>query len=154
MNKCYTKVIENGCADYQSYYVLGYMEIANSKFLDGILYLKKSIELDSTYASSYYNLAYAYMSIERNDSALKYAKKSLNLYEDTIYKSDAASMIGSIYMSLKDEKNARYYYEISNKISPNNYYTLKPLLYLYPKSRKQKYGKYLLVSGQKRTKNI
>lgn len=143
IDKNYKKAIDGNCADYKTYYVMGYMNIANEKYTEGIPYLKKSIDLDSTYASSFYNLAFAYMQLDKNDSALQFATKALALYDDTVYKGDAARMIGSIYMGFKDNTKAITFYELSNKIDPGNYYTLRALLYLYVMSNDSKESKTL-----------
>lgn len=43
-------------------------------------------------------------------------------------------MIGQIYTELNDNKNAIEFYEIADKIYPENYYNLHPLLALYFKT--------------------
>ena len=39
-------------------------------------------------------------------------------------------MMAAVYEELKDIKNALTYYRKANKLQPDNYYTLKPLLNL------------------------
>jgi tetratricopeptide (TPR) repeat protein len=130
----FQKAIDGNCADYLSYYVLGYIKLVQEKYKESIPYLLKSIELKNDNASSHYNIACAYLYIEDRENALKYAKNSLDLYTDQVYKSDAARMIGQIYTELKDDKNALINYELANKIDSGNYYNLKPLLYIYVKT--------------------
>jgi tetratricopeptide (TPR) repeat protein len=113
---------------------LGYIKLVQEKYKESIPYLLKSIELKNDNASSHYNIACAYLYIEDRENALKYAKNSLDLYTDQVYKSDAARMIGQIYTELKDDKNALINYELANKIDSGNYYNLKPLLYIYVKT--------------------
>lgn len=113
---------------------MGYTSIAQEKYKEGIPYFLKSIELNKDYASSYYNVAYAYLFTDDRENALKYAKISLDLYTDITYKSDAARMLGQIYSELKDDKNALANYELANKIETGNYHNLKPLLDLYVKT--------------------
>jgi tetratricopeptide (TPR) repeat protein len=127
------KAVDGNCADYMSYYVLGYTYLFQGKNKESIPYLLKSVKLNKDYATSQYNLAYAYLYSEDLQNALKYAKNSLGLYTDQVYKSDAAQMDGQIYTELKDDKKAIKYYALANKILPGNYYTLKALLYLYVK---------------------
>jgi len=134
----YQKAIEGNCADYLSYYVLGYINLTQEKYKKSIPYFLKSIKNNNGYASSHYNLAYAYLFTDDRKNALKYAVNSYDLYKDKVYKSDAARMIGQIYTELKDDKNALKYYEIANKIDPNNYYNIKPILNLYIKMNNRK----------------
>ncbi len=128
------KVIDGNCADYLTYFIMGDITISQEKFKEGIPYFLKSIELNKDYASSYYNVAYAYLYTDDMDNALKYAKISLDLYTDLTYKSDAARMLGQIYSSLSDDKNTLAYYELADKIDPGNYDNLKLLLSFYLKT--------------------
>src|SRR5690554_570405 len=89
----YQKAIEGNCADYQTYYVLGYLNLIREKINESIPYFQKSIELHHSYASSHYNLAYAYLFTDDRENALKFAKNALDLYKDKDYKSDAARMV-------------------------------------------------------------
>lgn len=138
MQTNFQKAVDGNCADYLSYYVLGYTNLAQEKTKESIPYFLKSIELNKTYASSHYNLAYAYLFTDDRENALKYAKTSLDLYNDKEYKSDAARMVGQIYTELKDDKNALTYYEMADKIDPENYYNIKPILNLYIKTNNKK----------------
>jgi tetratricopeptide (TPR) repeat protein len=138
MEKNYKAVIEDSCADYHSYYALGYINISKKKYKEGIPYFIKSIEFNKTFPSSYYNLAYAYIYCNDRPNALINAKIALDLYQDKMYKADAANMIATIYSELKDDNNSIQYFETGNEISPNNYYTLRPLLNLYFKTSSPK----------------
>lgn len=136
----YTKAISLHAGDYMTYYELGYIEELQKKYQGAINYFLKSIELDSKYANSYYNLGLAYLYTDDRANALKYALKSIDLYANRDYKGDAARMTGEIYGELNDTKNEIYYYELSDKIDPGNYNTLKSLLtaYVSAKSDKEK----------------
>lgn len=134
----FQKAVDGNCADYLSYYVLGYLNLAQEKTKESIPYFLKSIELNEDYASAHYNLAYAYLFTDDMENALKYAKTSLDLYNGNEYKSDAARMVGVIYTELNDDKNALKYYEMADKIDPENYYNIKPMLNLYLKSNNKK----------------
>jgi tetratricopeptide (TPR) repeat protein len=138
MQTNFQKAADGNCADYLSYYVLGYTNLSQEKNKKSIPYFLKSIEMNKTYASSHYNLAYAYLFTDDRENALKYAKNSFDLYTDQEYKSDAARMLGQIYTELKDDKNALAYYEMADKIAPENYYNIKPMLNLYVKTNNNK----------------
>ena len=141
MQTNFQKAVEGNCADYLSNYVLGYVNIAQEKYQECIPYFLKAIEQNKDYATSHYNLAYAYLFTDDRENALKYAKNALNLYSDREYKGDAARMLGVIYRELEDDKNAMENYELADKIDPENYYTLKPLLELYVKTDNKKSDK-------------
>lgn len=134
----FQKAIDGNCADYLSYYVLAYINLLEEKYKESIPLFSKSIEMKKDYASSHYNLAYAYLYADDRENALKYAKNSLDLYSDQTYKSDAARMLGQIYTELKDDKNALVNYELANEIDPGNYYNIKPLLNIYLKTNDEK----------------
>ncbi len=134
----YRKVIEGKCADYLAYYTLGFVNLVREKYKESIPYFIKSIEKNENNADAYYNLAYAYLVTSDLENALKNAQKALELYEDKEYKSDAARMIGQIYMETKDDEKAIKYYELANSIDTNNYYNIQPLLYLYVKTNNPK----------------
>lgn len=130
--------IDGNCADYLSYYVLGYLAIAQKKYKESIPYFLKSIEMKEDYAGSHYNLAYAYLYIDDFKNAQKYAKNSLDLFTEQTYKSDAARMLGQIYTELKDDNNALTNYELAYKAEVGNYYNIKPLVSLYMKTGNEK----------------
>jgi len=132
------KAIDGNCADYMSYYILGLANLVQEKYKESIPYFLKSIEMNNDRAISHYNLAYAYLYIDDRQNALKYAKNALDMYTEKTYKGDAARMLGQIYTELKDDKNALESYELADKIEPENYYNLKPLLNLYVKTGNMK----------------
>lgn len=127
----YEKVIKGNCADFMTYYVMGYISISEENYKKGIPYFEKSIEMNKEYPSAYYNLAYAYLYTDDLANALKNAKTALRLYTDSTYKADAARMMAQIYIEQNDNTNAIASYELSDQIDPGNYYTLRPLLKYY-----------------------
>lgn len=125
---------EHQVGDNISYYVLGYLKVRNGENREAIRFFQKSIALDSTYATAHYNAAYAFYQENDRENALKYAKQSFELYDDKVYKGDAARMIGFICLDSGDESEALKYFELSLKIDPDNPHTLKALLELHLKS--------------------
>ena len=130
----YKKAITGNCEDYLTYFVMGYISLAQEKYAEGIPYFQKSILLNKDYASSYYNIAYAYLNINDRDSVLKYARLSFDIDTNIIYKSDAARMLGQIYSDMMNGEKAIANYELADKIDSGNYYNIKPLLNLYVKT--------------------
>lgn len=131
----YEDAIKRQCANYHSYYVVGFIAVSGGRYKAAVPYFLKSIEMNksSNNANSYYNLGYAYLFSKEYKKALKYTKTSLMLYADPGYKSDAARMTGKIYSAMHDDKDALVYYERANKIDPGNYDNLNALLDLYAK---------------------
>jgi len=134
----YTRAIALHAVDYMTYYELGYIEDIQKKYAQATNYFQKSIELNNSYANSFYNLALAYLYQDDRSNAVIYAVKSLDLYHDKSYKGDAARMAGEIYGELKDTVKEVYYYELSDKIDPENYDTLNALLNSYVQTRNLK----------------
>jgi len=134
IQKNYSKALSHNEFDFLTYYVLGYIALLKEDYKASIPNFLASIELNELYPTSYYNLAYAYLSLNDRDNALQNALKSLDLYSDQTYKGDAARMIATIYSEQGNESKMVEYYELSNAIDPNNYYTLKPLLSYYVKN--------------------
>lgn len=135
----YGLAIEKDIYDHISFYALGYISLVEGENEKAIPYFNRSIELNENFASAYYNLAYAHLNQNNTGSALINAKKGLDLYTDPVYKGDAARMIAIIYSELDSVQSSINYYELSNKIDPDNYYTLGPLLNLYLQTKNENY---------------
>ncbi|MGH2665224.1 tetratricopeptide repeat protein [Flavobacterium sp.] len=131
IKKNYEIAIQNNAGDYMSHYSLGYLYILDEKYKESIPYFLKSIELNSTYPTSAYNVSIAYMYINDLENALKYAVKSYELYTDEDYKSDAARIASQMCFELKDIDNAIKYINLADKNAPKNYYNIKLMLELY-----------------------
>jgi len=134
IQKNYNLALSHNEFDYLTYYVLGYIALVKEDYKASIPYFLTSIKLNELYPTSYYNLSYAYLSLNDRDNALQNATKSLDLYSDQTYKGDAARMIATIYSEQGNESKMIEYYELSNEIDPNNYYTLRPLVSYYVKN--------------------
>ena len=132
------KAIDGGCGDYNTYHNTGVALLWQEETEASIPYLKKATELEPKNADAHYNLAYAYLFTEQLDNALPQAKTSYDLYKDKDLKGDAARMTGQILMEKGDYRNALKYFETADKLIPNNYYNLSPLLRLYLVTGNQK----------------
>lgn len=141
--KNYQVAIDHNIADDNVYFATGLQYLTREKYKESIPFLQKSIELNKDFADGHYNLAYAYLYTDDRENALKYAKNSLDLYNNAELKSDAARMIAQIYTELKDNENAIKYYELADKIDSDNYYNLRPLLALYVETNSSKEEKLL-----------
>lgn len=140
MTTNYKKAITGNCAGYLAHYVLGYINLVKENYRESVPNFLASAELNPNHAPSHYNVAYAYLYIDDLQNAKKHAGNALILYQEPELKSDAARMLGQIYMELKDEQKALTNYELADKLSPGNYYNLKSILYLYVKGGNVKAG--------------
>ena len=132
------KAIDGGCGDYITYHNMGVALLTQEETVQSIPYLKKATELEPKKADAHYNLAYAYLFTDQLDNALPQAKTSYDLYKDKDLKGDAARMTGQILMEKSDYRNALKYFETADKLIPNDYYNLSPLLRLYLVTGNQK----------------
>lgn len=132
------KAIDGGCGDYNTYHNTGVALLWQEETEASIPYLKKATELEPKNADVHYNLAYSYLFTEQLDNALPQAKTSYDLYKDKDLKGDAARMTGQILMEKGDYRNALKYFETADKLIPNDYYNLSPLLRLYLVTGNQK----------------
>jgi len=126
----YLTAYENDVFDYWSAYGIGYAYLMQQDYASSIPYFEKSAELKNDYPSSHYNLAYAYLYTDQREKGIESAKAAMDLYDYSQYKADAARMIAVMYRELEDFDNAIDYYKQADKIQPDDYYTLKPLLEL------------------------
>lgn len=120
----------NGLKESLAAYGIGFAKLNREDYSGAIPYLKESCILDSNYVPAHYNLAYAFMQLQRKNEAIFWAKKAFQLYEDSLFKADVARMIALSYKELDSLEPALLYYRLSDSLAPNNYYSLKSLLQL------------------------
>jgi tetratricopeptide (TPR) repeat protein len=126
--KYYRAAIENGEFDYQSCFNLGYCYLVKHQFKTGIQYLQKSAELKPDFANAYYNLAYAFLNLEKRRLAISSGKLALKYYQDKKFKADAARMVGLTFGELQRDEESYKYYRISDSIMPNHVITKRALV--------------------------
>ncbi len=129
------KAEQNGAFDAKSLAIIGEAELQKENYQKAVGYFLRSLELKSNVANTNYNLAYAYLYLGQMDEGLKYAEISLKLYDDKVFKADAARLVAIFYRNKIDNVNAIKYYQLSEEIIPNNYYNLAALLELYIKAK-------------------
>lgn len=124
----YKRAYDHEVKDHWSVYGIGYYYLYLENFSEAIPYLEESIELDPDYPSGHYNLAYAYLYTEQQQKAIASAEMALEKYEDPGLRSDAANMLGTIHLEMKDSSKSLTYYLLADSINPNSYYILRPLM--------------------------
>jgi tetratricopeptide (TPR) repeat protein len=131
MQRHYVTATENGICDYRLYHNLGVAYLQLKKSRNAIISFKKSLDLNPNFASSNYNLAYAFLDIDSMQSASKYAQIALGLYEDPDLKADAAHLAGLSYLGMKSYPSAISFLVLADSLKPNNYYFHLNLLQAY-----------------------
>lgn len=121
---------KNGIEKPMAAYGIGFYHLMQDDYSSAIPYLIDCTELDSNYIPAHYNLAYAYLQLNRRSEAIAAALKAFKLYDDPGLKADAARMIAASYAELDSLEQALIYYRHSDTLSPQNFFTIKTLMQL------------------------
>ncbi|MCZ2394647.1 MAG: hypothetical protein LC105_12370 [Chitinophagales bacterium] len=124
------KCIENNSADFETYFVLGYILIGQGKYDEAQRMLRKSISLNSKYPPAYYNLAYVEYILRNYSLAIDYAMVSHNLYEETSPKVDALRLVSYAYDLQHKTDTAILFIDKALLLSPKNPEALLDYLYI------------------------
>lgn len=127
------KTINLKCADDKDYYKIGYYLINVGKYKESIYFLYQSILKNETYATSHYNLAFAYLMTKAPAAALKHAKKAFELYSDSLYKSDASRILAESYFQNNQVDSAIIFYEKAEELDSSTINNIASLLNIYLK---------------------
>lgn len=137
------KVINLGCSDFSTYYIKGFTKLAQANTNEALTYLRKSNLIQPDVAEVNYYLAVAHLYLNDLDSSLLLANLAYKQYSDAVGKANASRLAAEDYYQMKKDSDAVFFYERSNVLQPNNYYTLQPLLELYVKRDNPAEGKLL-----------
>ncbi|MFV0390601.1 MAG: tetratricopeptide repeat protein [Paludibacteraceae bacterium] len=137
----YLTAYKNNEYDYWSLFGIGYTYMLEDDYDNGILYLEKSIQENPDYPLSYYNLAFAYLSKDQYDQAIKLGERAYELQQIPEFKAETAVLIGEAYRELKNPLKAYEYMLTAHKLYPTNYNALIPLLELELQLDKPEYLK-------------
>jgi len=88
------------------------------------------VEKSGDYAPARYNLAYAYLFMDRQAEAALEAVDAYNLYAEIPLKSDAAMLAGQAYMELGKNEEALKYLLLCDEIAPDKYESMRRLMRL------------------------
>lgn len=106
----YKNMISKNYADSLIYSNLGHIKLSNGKFQEAISYFEYAISLDPENAHAYHNLATVYFNIDALDSAIEYAKKTLELNGKM---KEASSLLTLCYAIKGDTENQDKYFRIA-----------------------------------------
>lgn len=128
MKQNYLKAISGGVADYESFFVLGYIDLGKENYQDAAGYLSQAIKLNPAYPASYYNLAYCLVNLKEYNSAIEYGLAAYEMYDDTMMKADAARLISMAHDRYGETKQAIQWLGRGLKLVPGSFYHLKDLV--------------------------
>ena len=131
VNKYSRLAISSGDSHFKTYYKRAFCLLMNDKYTEAIPVFEKSIQKNDSFPESHYNLAYAYLQINKFSNALISANRALELYDTPVKKADAARMAGISLMELDKPEKAKMYLKNSLKFAPDNYNTLHNLLEVF-----------------------
>jgi len=129
----YTGALNDKTGDFETNYRLGVTYETDGNYQAGIPFFLKAVQLNDSSADAHYNLAYAFLNVNDTLNALRHSLAATKLYQDSSSKGDAARMAGVVLGEMGKQKKAIEFMELSNKIAPNNYNTLKILIDMYLK---------------------
>lgn len=115
-------------ADFLTYYNMGFYLTFTEQYAEAINAYHKSIELDSLYPTSHYNVAICYLYVDSALKGVEHAKKAIALYKSSELKADAARVTAVLYKAANKLPEAISYLEMSNQFQPDNYYTLSHMV--------------------------
>lgn len=107
-------------------YFLGKQEVDSAK-----QFLNKAIEINNEHAGAHYNLAYIYAQQDSSTIAIEHATIAFENYETKELKSDAASMIGILFLDKKKYADAINWLLSSDALLPGNFFVYESLLKSY-----------------------
>jgi tetratricopeptide (TPR) repeat protein len=121
----YSKAAQYGVGDFETYFVLGFLRLGESKWQDAAGFLDKSIDLNPLYPAAYYNMAYALLQLNQVEDALSYGKAAWQLYKEDAMKADVARMLSVLFDEDMQVDSAVFYLKQGLKLAPDDYYLLK-----------------------------
>jgi tetratricopeptide (TPR) repeat protein len=124
----YLKAAQSNTADFETYFVLGFLRLGEQKWQDAAGYLDKSIAMNPYYPASYYNMAYALLQLNHIQDALEYSRVAWQLYEDDPMKADVARLMAVLMDEQLLVDSAVAYLMKGLAIAPGDYYLLKDYL--------------------------
>ncbi len=98
-------------ADFETYFILGYLELDKEQYKSALDYFKKSHKLNTIYHPALYYLSYVSYALGEYDSAVHYALKNTRYGADAEQKAGAYRMLGFSYEAKELVDSAVYYFQ-------------------------------------------
>jgi tetratricopeptide (TPR) repeat protein len=129
----YNNAIVLGNVDSGAYFRAG-KTAAYMKDLTGAARLfEMSVKKSADYAPARYNLAYAYLFLDKPAEAVHQGKAAYEMYKEAPLKADAAMLVGQAYLESGNTEEALKYFLLCDSIAPKKFENMKRLMGLYVK---------------------
>ncbi|MBF9014224.1 MULTISPECIES: lipopolysaccharide assembly protein LapB [unclassified Oceanispirochaeta] len=120
-----------GMETEEIYSKLSYTELLSGSWEAAVEDLQKALEYNNANPAYYHDLAIAHLNMKKNNEALSYIEKAINLYTDPFYKADSAFLASTIALHLEDSDKAESYLIKGGAFSPDDYRFPDRLIRLY-----------------------
>jgi tetratricopeptide (TPR) repeat protein len=127
----YGRAISLGDSDAKTYFGAGKAAMYLNDAPGAALQFQAAVEKSADYAPARYNLAYAYLFMNRQAEAASQAIEAYNLYTEIPLKADAAMLAGQAYLELGENEGALKYFLLCDEIAPEKYENMRRLMGLY-----------------------
>lgn len=114
--------------DYMTYFQLGFMALQKEDYLNAITPFMLAYKLEQNDPILTYNLAISYFKANQFAQAAIYAVHSINAYNDSLLKSDAAQLAATAFRAQENYEKALEHYQWSIDLNPDNLRAYKSML--------------------------
>lgn len=134
--------IKNKAASAKTYYVMAYLYSQKEDYNQAMTYYAITLDKDPEFAGAYYNLALTQMYRKEYIAALAAIKSAIELYNDSIPKSESSRLAGYICEELSDDSEAYKYFLEAWNLNKNNLDNIHALTDISVRLKKNEYKKY------------
>lgn len=127
----YGKAISLGDSDAKTYFRAGKAALYLNDPAGAAQKFEAAVDKSGDYAPARYNLAYAYLFMDRQAEAAAQAVEAYNLYTEIPLKADAAMLAGQAYLELGKTEESLKYFLLCDEIAPDKYENMRRLMGLY-----------------------
>jgi len=139
--RIYKDLIDKDGKDFNALYLLGTLEVQGKNYKDGIIYLKKSLQINQKNFIALNNLGLAYFNLNDMELAEKYFLKSLEINPNYF---ESYNNLGNIFLKKKKYLKAIKNYKKCLSINNNYIISLLNVVRLLIEKRKYKLSKKIL----------
>lgn len=127
----YTKAEKLMTLDWWTLSNMGVIELTMERYDLAVNHLAASVKLNNKDGNTHYNLAYAYVMLNRKEEALSECKLAIGLYDNPGYKYDAIVMAGRLSKETGRGADAIKYFLDARAQNAKDYRTLDYLMNCY-----------------------
>jgi len=127
----YDRAIALGSADSAVYFRSGKAALYRNDLAGAAQLLEMSVQKSPGYAPARYNLAFAYLFLNRPADAAPQARAAYDIYEEKPLKADAAMLAGQTYLESGNTEEALNCFLLCDRIDSRKYENMRRLTALY-----------------------